>query len=128
MRNQQAAEREEQQRIKNLVLNYDLREDDQNDGISHDPLPGPIVQRSLHKDPYAKYRKTGHDNFNSSITRPERIGRGAPRARRLNLADVDWYAHRNRNSIPFDENKSTSSVPLAAFLKEDKEKPSKKPG
>ncbi|KAI7204776.1 hypothetical protein KC365_g17869 [Hortaea werneckii] len=33
MRNQQEAERAEQQRIKNLVLNYDLT-DDQNDGIS----------------------------------------------------------------------------------------------
>lgn len=31
LRNQQAAEREEQQRIKNLVLNYDLN-DDQTDG------------------------------------------------------------------------------------------------
>lgn len=32
MRNQQQAEREEQQRIKNLVLNYDLRENDEQDG------------------------------------------------------------------------------------------------
>ena len=32
MKSQQAAEREEQQRIKNLVLNYDLGDDDQHDG------------------------------------------------------------------------------------------------
>jgi regulator of nonsense transcripts 2 len=32
MRNQQQAEREEQQRIKNLVLNYDLRENEDHDG------------------------------------------------------------------------------------------------
>lgn len=32
MRTQQEAERAEQQRIKNLVLNYDLRDDDSNDG------------------------------------------------------------------------------------------------
>lgn len=32
MRNQQAQEREEQQRIKNLVLNLDLRESDDPDG------------------------------------------------------------------------------------------------
>lgn len=31
MRNQQQAEREEQQRIKNLVLNLDLRENDDQD-------------------------------------------------------------------------------------------------
>src|SRR5206468_1785073 len=36
MKTQQQAEREEQQRIKNLVLNYDLRDDsEQNDG-EHD--------------------------------------------------------------------------------------------
>lgn len=62
MKSQQAAEREEQQRIKNLVLNYDLGEDDQHDGYEH--------------------------NF-SSLTRAERQSR-APRARRLNLSDVDW--------------------------------------
>lgn len=32
MRSQQQAERAEQQRIKNLVLNYDLRDDDSTDG------------------------------------------------------------------------------------------------
>lgn len=32
MKNQQQAEREEQQRIKNLVLNYDLRENESEDG------------------------------------------------------------------------------------------------
>jgi len=32
MMNQQQAEREEQQRIKNLVLNYDLRESEDQDG------------------------------------------------------------------------------------------------
>lgn len=34
MRSQQQAEREEQQRIKNLVLNYDLRENDVEEGQS----------------------------------------------------------------------------------------------
>jgi len=33
MKNQQAAEREEQQRIKNLVLNYDLRDGEEQEGI-----------------------------------------------------------------------------------------------
>jgi len=63
MKSQQAAEREEQQRIKNLVLNYDLREDDQHDGPDH---------------------------YNPSLSRAEKGGRHAARARRLNLSDVDW--------------------------------------
>lgn len=36
MKNQQQVEREEQQRIKNLVLNYDLQQNDsQDDGMPH---------------------------------------------------------------------------------------------
>ena len=39
MKSQQAAEREEQLRIKNLVLNYDLREEnEQHDGESYEFL------------------------------------------------------------------------------------------
>jgi regulator of nonsense transcripts 2 len=52
MKSQQEAEREEQRRIKNLVLNYDLRDD-------NDPHDGtfaldPIYQRPLDKNSYAK--------------------------------------------------------------------------
>ncbi|ROT38700.1 hypothetical protein SODALDRAFT_333322, partial [Sodiomyces alkalinus F11] len=32
MKNQQQAEKEEQQRIKNLVLNYEIRENEEQDG------------------------------------------------------------------------------------------------
>lgn len=45
MRTQQQAERAEQQRIKNLVLNYDLRDDDANDGGFNDLLQ-PNTNRS----------------------------------------------------------------------------------
>jgi regulator of nonsense transcripts 2 len=38
MKNQQQAEREEQQRIKNLVLNYDLQQNEDQDGGT-DPTP-----------------------------------------------------------------------------------------
>lgn len=63
MKSQQAAEREEQQRIKNLVLNYDLRDESER----HD------------------------DHLGSSLSRYEKnSARNAPRARRLNLSDVDW--------------------------------------
>jgi regulator of nonsense transcripts 2 len=52
MKNRQDAEREEQQRIKNLVLNYDLHDDEhQNDGTD---LLGPIEQPLILKTSYAK--------------------------------------------------------------------------
>lgn len=91
MRNQQAAEREEQQRIKNLVLNYDLREDDQHDGTFETLYFGPIIQTPIKKYPRTKDSHLGHDHYNQTLTRSEKVGRNAPRARRLNLADVDWY-------------------------------------
>lgn len=66
MKTQQAAEREEQQRIKNLVLNYDLREGDDLDGLE----------------------KAGGANY----TRPDKSSntRSGQRARKLQLSDVDW--------------------------------------
>jgi regulator of nonsense transcripts 2 len=91
MKSQQAAEREEQQRIKNLVLNYDLREDDQNDGIPNAPPFEPIVQPPLGRNSNTKGPKPGLDHYNPSLSRAEKSGRHGPRARRLNLSDVDWY-------------------------------------
>ncbi|KAI0100028.1 MIF4G domain-containing protein [Nemania sp. FL0031] len=66
MKNQQQAEREEQQRIKNLVLNYDLRESEDLDG--HDKPPS--------------YHTNRGEKFNRE--------RGGQRIRRLQLSDVDW--------------------------------------
>lgn len=66
MKTQQQAEREEQQRIKNLVLNYDLRESEDPDG--HEKPP------SYHPNRPDKSIK-------------ERSGQ---RVRRLQLSDVDW--------------------------------------
>jgi regulator of nonsense transcripts 2 len=91
MKSQQAAEREEQQRIKNLVLNYDLREDDSHDGTPNGFPCGPVEQPPLQKNPNTKGLKLGPEHFNGSLSRYERSGRNAPRARRLNLSDVDWY-------------------------------------
>lgn len=64
MRSQQEAERAEQQRIKNLVLNYDLT-NDQEDGAFE----------SLHNGP--RYDKSGNT-------------RSKQRARKLQLGDIDW--------------------------------------
>lgn len=67
MRSKQQAEREEQQRIKNLVLNYDLREENEADGLDkqHNPYTQPRVD------------KAGNNRSNQ-------------RARKLQLSDVDW--------------------------------------
>lgn len=88
MKNQQQADREEQQRIKNLVLNYDLSNDnDSNDGEA-DPSD-PFLQ----KNPNAKGRKGLEKRSNSH--RDSRIdklnsNRSGFRARKLQLSDVDW--------------------------------------
>lgn len=109
MKSQQAAEREEQQRIKTLVLNYDLHDDDQHDGTETIFL-APIVQPKL--DSRKKFAKcittTGYDHVPQTLSRAERTGR-APRARRLNLSDVDWYGRRSPQSprspvVPGQEN------------------------
>lgn len=54
MKSQQAAEREEQQRIKNLVLNYDLNDDDQHDGTTALSLMK-ISQPKIHSKKFAKH-------------------------------------------------------------------------
>ena len=107
MRNQQQAERAEQQRIKNLVLNYDLREESEVDGdpplssVNNyyntilQPNPNrqsktPTTQKRLEQQTY---------NFEGSIdkhaTQPrfDKAGsnRSTQRARKLQLSDVDWY-------------------------------------
>ncbi|KZF23366.1 hypothetical protein L228DRAFT_209787 [Xylona heveae TC161] len=67
MKTQQQAEREEQQRIKNLVLNYDLGED--NDG-----------DEKINTFSPSQYRFDKASN-----------NRSTQRARKLQLSDVDWY-------------------------------------
>jgi regulator of nonsense transcripts 2 len=96
MKSQQQAEREEQQRIKNLVLNYDLSNDgDQHDGEAHDFLT-PVSE--LEGNPNHTYgRHLGSERYSASHSRSDRSGshRNAPRARKLQLSDVDWYAQRS---------------------------------
>jgi regulator of nonsense transcripts 2 len=86
MKTQQAAEREEQQRIKNLVLNYDLRDGEDQDGDS--ALTPLLPNRNIH-DHNAGLEKAAGMNY----TRPDKSGnnRSGQRARKLQLSDVDWY-------------------------------------
>lgn len=115
MKSQQAAEREEQQRIKNLVLNYELNDDDQHDGTKS-PALQPIVQRSIASKKFAKsVTRTGYEHFNTTFSRAERNGR-APRARRLNLSDVDWYGQRPPTSVVPKSHKENQQVPMTSSL------------
>ncbi len=126
MKSQQAAEREEQQRIKNLVLNYDLHEDDLHDGTSNAPLCRPVMQMPLKRNPNTKGFETGPDHYNPSLSRAEKGGRHAPRARRLNLSDVDWYGSENSPSNDANGGKDNKSLPHAS--KNKSPRVFKKPG
>jgi hypothetical protein len=91
MKSQQQAEREEQQRIKNLVLNYDLRDGEDQDG---DPTLKPIPRNM---NVYGS--DAGIEKLGSSHARPDKSGnnRSGQRARKLQLSDVDWYDRRSHN-------------------------------
>ncbi|KAK0750992.1 armadillo-type protein [Schizothecium vesticola] len=75
MKTQQQAEKEEQQRIKNLVLNYDLRENEELDGND---------------------KATHHHNRAENRSVKER---GGQRVRKLQFSDVDWY-DKPQNNFP----------------------------
>jgi regulator of nonsense transcripts 2 len=104
MKTQQAAEREEQQRIKNLVLNYDLRDGEDQDGESL--APSKLPNLNIHKlnAGLDKAAATNH-------SRPDKSGnnRSGQRARKLQLSDVDWLAKKNSlqsPDTPLSENKN----------------------
>ncbi|KAK8207229.1 armadillo-type protein [Phyllosticta capitalensis] len=115
MRTQQEAERAEQQRIKNLVLNYDLRDDNDTDG-EFDPIPfQPLVTKSNGPDSWQK-QQPQLLQIDSTRTRTDYLGQGldkqhnpynvpridkasnnrsTQRARKLQLSDVDWYGKKS---------------------------------
>lgn len=88
MKTQQAAEREEQQRIKNLVLNYDLRDGDEQDGDLQNPIP---INYNIHT------RNAGIDKTaGASYSRSDKSvnNRSGQRARKLQISDIDWYDNK----------------------------------
>jgi regulator of nonsense transcripts 2 len=88
MKHQQQAEKEEQQRIKNLVLNYDLRESEDQDGELNSATPGPSSNvHTLLPSGSERPSSYHHNRFDG------KPGKGAgQRARKLQLSDVaDWY-------------------------------------
>jgi regulator of nonsense transcripts 2 len=98
MKTQQAAEREEQQRIKNLVLNYDLRDGEDQDG---DSAQFPLLPNPNIHDGDVGLEKAAGMNY----TRTDKSGnnRSGQRARKLQLSDVDWYDPKQ--NISQSENK-----------------------
>lgn len=86
MKTKQEAEREEHQRIKGIVLNYDLREEDQDgDDFSVNPIEPNYNIKTLN---------TGLERLNvATNTKIDKSGnnRSGQRARKLQLSDVDWY-------------------------------------
>lgn len=86
MKTQQQAEKEEQQRIKNLVLNYDLRENEDLDGEAH---PAPLQPNTnIHSNSLGNDKATHHHNRAENRSVKER---GGQRVRKLQFSDVDWY-------------------------------------
>lgn len=105
MKSQQAAEREEQLRIKNLVLNYDLREEsEQHDGESHGFHDSPSCLVLPTENPNTKAPQLGSERYSASHARSgQGFGRNSHRARKLQLSDVDWYGKKQsakRDGIP----------------------------
>lgn len=88
MKHQQQAEKEEQQRIKNLVLNYDLGETEDPDGEDDHLLPVNLNSR-IHKSSSTGPEKPTTYHHNRADFKPGKNNN--QRARRLQLSDVDWY-------------------------------------
>ena len=91
MKTQQQAEREEQQRIKNLVLNYDLRDGDEQDG---DTSFAPLAPNFNIHTYNAGIEKTAPANYKPDKSSNNRSGQ---RARKLQLSDVDWYGPKKKS-------------------------------
>jgi regulator of nonsense transcripts 2 len=126
MKTKQAAEREEQQRIKSLVLNYDLRDgDDQQDGDSILPI---LPNFNIHTC------NAGLEKTAASHSRSDKPARSGQRARKLQLSDVtDWYEPKSKTQIshvqkpsPFAEQLIPKRKPLSPVPRSPATSPPKK--
>ncbi|KAI1488803.1 armadillo-type protein [Biscogniauxia mediterranea] len=109
MKTQQQAEREEQQRIKNLVLNYDLRESEEPDG---DILQMPLTANTnIHTA-----ANSGHEkplSYHPNRIEKSNKDRGGQRVRRLQLSDVDWYGRSHRSKKAEQERSESGAMPAS---------------
>lgn len=93
MKTTQQAAKEEQQRIKNLVLTYDLRESEEQE--SEDRMPPLPVNQNIYSN------KSGNEKPSYHHNRAERQAKdkGGQRVRKLQLSDVvDWYGTSKQNN------------------------------
>lgn len=88
MRSQQQADREEQQRIKNLVLNYEASNEPEPTESENDPPENPN-----RKDfPLRQTKAATQEKRTPASQRTDKAGanRSAFRSRKLQLSDVNW--------------------------------------
>lgn len=97
MKNQQEAEKEEHQRIKNLVLNYDLRESEDHDGEAH--LTSLKPNSNIYISSFTGHEKSNSHHHNRLDNRSSKE-RGGQRVRKLQLSDVDWYGNSPKDQPP----------------------------
>lgn len=98
MKTQQQADREEQQRIKNLVLSYDPGETEQPEGeeglsiITQEPIitHGKRNPRNPYRSTNAKTSAISLEKRPSRDNRMDKPNRPGFRSRKLQLSDVDW--------------------------------------
>ncbi len=93
MKNQRQAEKEEQQRIKNLVLNYDLRESEDQDGEAD--LAPLKPNTNIHNISLGSEKSNSHHHNRADNRSVKERGQ---RSRKLQLSDVDWYAKSHHTS------------------------------
>ncbi|KAF2713377.1 nonsense-mediated mRNA decay factor [Pleomassaria siparia CBS 279.74] len=107
MRSKQQAEKEEQQRIKNLVLNYDLRDDNDAEGESPFHFLQPNTNRKRTET------SQGLDKTHNHYAQPrlDKAGnnRSHQRARKLQLSDVNWYGNSSSSSSQSQSSRSRSA-------------------
>jgi regulator of nonsense transcripts 2 len=116
MRSKQQAEKEERQRIKNVVLNYDINRDD-NDAEGESPFHYHL--RPNHNRKHTESSK-GIEKTHNPYAQP-RLDKGGnnrsnQRARKLQLSDVNWYDTSPSQSLNCQLSQSPVSnlSPLAA--------------
>ncbi len=127
MKNQKEAERAEQQRIKNLVLNYDLQDSsadqtgtDNGLYLNYFSQPNPNIpvvspyantHNALSEGPGGEKHGASHHQHNASLHQSSSAPNASPRpadksgtnrsghrARKLQLSDVDWYGRKRGSS------------------------------
>jgi hypothetical protein len=106
MRTQQQVERAEQQRIKTLVLDYNLRESEEQE--SEEKLTPLTPNYNIHNESHLGNDKPSHHHNRNERQIKEKAGQ---RVRKLQMSDVvDWYgrpqaslASRLKNDVASSE-------------------------